>query len=65
MWTKIETLLPYCHAYGIDQPLAEKLAQQFETDISNAKKIDLIEWQNRPKYKKLLEQILHLFSSLM
>ena len=44
---------------------AEILADQFEMDLKDAEKLDLIQWKNRPQYQKLTERIIRLLSPFL
>ena len=48
-----------------DEDIARELHGIFEKDLGYAKQIILKEWERRPLYIKLMERVLHLFSSLM
>lgn len=53
------------HAVVFDETTAVALAQQFEADLKDAKLLTKQVWKNRPRYKKLAQKVLHLFSPLM
>ena len=48
-----------------DRAVAGRLASDFFHDLEYAQKIDPKEWEQRPVYKKMLEKIFRLASSLM
>ena len=53
------------NAIIFDDEIATELKEVFENDLASSTKIISKEWSKRPWYMKLLERILHLFSSLM
>ncbi|MDY0343939.1 MAG: cardiolipin synthase [Lentimicrobium sp.] len=53
------------NAIIFDEEIAGKLRSIFEKDLSHSTQIILKEWEERPFYKKFVERVLHLFSSLM
>lgn len=48
-----------------DEDIALELHGIFENDLASASQITLKEWEERPLYMRLMERVLHLFSSLM
>lgn len=48
-----------------DKEVAEKLATDFFNDLKDARKINIEAWEQRPFYRKILEKIFRLASSLM
>ncbi|WP_316803306.1 cardiolipin synthase [Pedobacter nototheniae] len=48
-----------------DEELATELSNAFYDDILNAKKIDRMEWENRPMIRQLLEKSARLVSPLL
>ncbi len=53
------------NAVVYDEKIAEELTEIFEDDLKFSKQINLEDWVRRPFYKKLLEKVFKLFSSLM
>ena len=53
------------NAIVYDEQIAKKQRELFEKDLAFSTQITEEEWRLRPWYKKLIEKILHLFSSLM
>ena len=53
------------NAIVYDENIARELNKIFEKDLGYATQITLKEWEERPLYMKLMERVLHLFSSLM
>ena len=53
------------NAIVFDEKIATELKEAFEKDLTSSTKVVSEEWINRPLYRKLLERVLHLFSSLM
>lgn len=53
------------NAIVYDEKIANELTGIFEDDLKYSKQIVLEEWKRRPFYKKLLERVFNLFSSLM
>ena len=53
------------NAIVFDNEIAAELKEMFEKDLTSSSKVNPEEWAKRPWYMKLLERVLHLFSSLM
>ncbi len=53
------------NAIVFDEQIATELKETFEKDLTSSSKVNPEEWAKRPWYMKLLEKVLHLFSSLM
>ena len=53
------------NAIVYDEQIAKEISDLFEKDISFSTQILSEEWSERPLYRKLVEKVLHLFSSLM
>lgn len=53
------------NAVVYDENIAKELTGIFEDDLKYSKQINLEDWVRRPFYKKLLEKVFKLFSSLM
>lgn len=53
------------NAIVYDEQIATEISNLFEKDISFSTQILAEEWSKRPLYRKLMEKVLHLFSSLM
>lgn len=53
------------NAIVYDPKIAKELTEVFENDLKFSKQITLKEWTERAFYKKLLEKVFKLFSSLM
>lgn len=53
------------NAIVYDEQIAKEQRDIFEKDLSFATQIISKEWARRPWYRKLIEKVLHLFSSLM
>ncbi len=53
------------NAIVYDEQIAKKQRELFEKDLAFSTQITQEEWRQRSWYKKLIEKILHLFSSLM
>jgi cardiolipin synthase len=53
------------NAIVYDEQIATEISNLFEKDISFSTQILAEEWSKRPFFRKLMEKVLHLFSSLM
>ena len=53
------------NAIVYDEQIATEISNLFEKDISFSTQILAEEWSKRPLFRKLMEKVLHLFSSLM
>lgn len=53
------------NAIVYDEQIATEISNLFEKDISFSTQIFAEEWSKRPLFRKLMEKVLHLFSSLM
>lgn len=53
------------NAIVYDEQIATEQKENFDKDITLSTQIVPDEWEQRPMYMKLLEKVLHLFSSLM
>lgn len=53
------------NAIVYDKQIATEISNLFEKDISFSTQILAEEWSKRPLFRKLMEKVLHLFSSLM
>ena len=53
------------NAIVYDEQIAKEISDLFEKDISFSTQILAEEWSKRPLFRKLMEKVLHLFSSLM
>ena len=48
-----------------DEEIASELKEIYDKDLAFSTQVEQEEWAQRPLYMKLLEKVLHLFSSLM
>lgn len=53
------------NATVFDENLASQMRSQFLEDLKNSEKIDLLQWKKRPRIRKFLEKLAHLFSPLL
>lgn len=53
------------NATVFDENLASQMRSQFLEDLKNSENIDLIQWKKRPRIRKFLEKLAHLFSPLL
>ncbi len=53
------------NAIVYDEEMATELKDIYDKDLTLSTQVEQEEWAQRPLYMKLLEKVLHLFSSLM
>ena len=53
------------NAIVYDKEIATQLSTIFYEDIKNAEKLDAVAWNNRPRFKQLLEKTARLVSPLL
>jgi cardiolipin synthase len=53
------------NAIVYDEDFANELRTTFKNDLKDSIKIDQVEWENRPVYRKLLNKIARLLSPML
>lgn len=53
------------NAVVYNKEVAQELGQAFLEDLKHAEKLDYGEWMQRPRWRRLVERVLYLFSPLM
>lgn len=53
------------NALVYNQEFAQKLSQTFLNDLKDAEQLHLEQWKQRPRWRRLTERVLYLFSPLM